>query len=573
MAETEEIPEGMRRCKNPNCENQFEDYPPGLLPKTTKFYHRGGYFFLADGTRRQRLKDTCKSCKNKGGMPEELPDGMKKCRGKCGKILPATAEFFHKHKGGGYGVTTTCRLCTNKHGIPIEKEELPEGKKRCRGECGKILPATTKFFGRDKSRKDGLKTYCKLCKNKQERERHRERHPQKPAALLAAEGKKKCRGECGEILPATLEHFTSSGKVSKQGHPYLRSVCKGCFNKHGMPEKLPEGKKRCTECAKILPATLEYFKSQPQSPQAYRIPRIGAKRLFKDDGRPYLTSKCKSCINQLQRENYDPEKQKKYNDQYQDENKEELLEKAAERRARPGAKEQAVEYQRGHRKTQRNEQTKVLNTFYIENDVPEYVWHEGEFAEEEDFQDALEWCIVKRGLPVERWPDLEEHGRPDIYVPLLDLFIEVKLLSSMWNSKREKIRKQIRKYRKISDVVIVSLDGRPDWWADEEEFADVPWLSPQMLLSWPLLGRSHDQETREVQPYIRWYGNGQKIDRRTYKSGKLITAVAWRINGEKCHITKVVDGNGVVVRYNKEGAEFGRFTYKDGELVDTKLAP
>ncbi len=64
---------------------------------------------------------------------------------------------------------------------------------------------------------------------------------------------------------------------------------------------------------------------------------------------------------------------------------------------------------------------------------------------------------------------------------------------------------------------------------------------------------------------ISFYENGQKKAEYTHKNDKLITAVAWKPNGEKCPHTNVVDGNGVAVHYNEDGTEAGRETYKDGE--------
>jgi len=41
----------------------------------------------------------------------------------------------------------------------------------------------------------------------------------------------------------------------------------------------------------------------------------------------------------------------------------------------------------------------------------------------------------------------------------------------------------------------------------------------------------------------RWYFNDQKMYERTYMDDKLVTAVAWKINGEKCPHTNLVKGN------------------------------
>ena len=65
-----------------------------------------------------------------------------------------------------------------------------------------------------------------------------------------------------------------------------------------------------------------------------------------------------------------------------------------------------------------------------------------------------------------------------------------------------------------------------------------------------------------------WYPNGQKRSEDTCKNGKLVTSVAWKLKGEKCPVTNVVDGNGVRVSYWENGTEMNRFTHKDGEPVE-----
>ena len=68
----------------------------------------------------------------------------------------------------------------------------------------------------------------------------------------------------------------------------------------------------------------------------------------------------------------------------------------------------------------------------------------------------------------------------------------------------------------------------------------------------------------------RWYGNGRKRWEQTYKENKLITAVVWKPNGEKCPHINVVNGNGVVVTYRNDGAELYRKTFKESKVVETK---
>ena len=82
---------------------------------------------------------------------------------------------------------------------------------------------------------------------------------------------------------------------------------------------------------------------------------------------------------------------------------------------------------------------------------------------------------------------------------------------------------------------------------------------------------------------ITWYPNGQKriiiknyipnegqindvFDKRL-KSREVISVESWKPNGDKCPITNVKDGNGIVVEYNDVGNELNRKIYKDGREV------
>jgi hypothetical protein len=66
-----------------------------------------------------------------------------------------------------------------------------------------------------------------------------------------------------------------------------------------------------------------------------------------------------------------------------------------------------------------------------------------------------------------------------------------------------------------------------------------------------------------------WYGNRKKASEDNYKDGKLSSAIVWKPSGEKCPVTNVIDGNGVVVLYGGQGQEIYRTTIKDGKGVQT----
>lgn len=51
-----------------------------------------------------------------------------------------------------------------------------------------------------------------------------------------------------------------------------------------------------------------------------------------------------------------------------------------------------------------------------------------------------------------------------------------------------------------------------------------------------------------------------------------MTAVVWKPNGEKCPDTNVVNGNGVVVEYYDDGAEYGRRAYTEGSCGEDILS-
>ena len=70
----------------------------------------------------------------------------------------------------------------------------------------------------------------------------------------------------------------------------------------------------------------------------------------------------------------------------------------------------------------------------------------------------------------------------------------------------------------------------------------------------------------------KWYENGQKRQEENYKDYKLMSAVGWKPNGEKCPVTNVKDGNGVWVWYKEDGTESFRKTYKNGKIVE-ELTP
>ena len=66
---------------------------------------------------------------------------------------------------------------------------------------------------------------------------------------------------------------------------------------------------------------------------------------------------------------------------------------------------------------------------------------------------------------------------------------------------------------------------------------------------------------------VTYYANGQRESVKRFKNGKLVSALSWKPDGVKCPVTKVEEGNGIVVVYAKEGTERERRSFKDGVEV------
>src|SRR5580765_857874 len=213
-----------------------------VLPATPEFWHR-------DKTKRDGLVIRCKECRSASRRKEpHAPKTHKQCTGMCKRTLPATFEFFYHKKPAKDGLTSRCKECMSEKQKSYSYNGPSEGSmKRCLGPCGQEYPATAEYFHRVKSGKYGLRGKCKSFALG---------HAPKFIIIPAPEGYKHCTGPCGQVLPATTEYFF---KV-KSGTYGLRGMCKACALGHPIKKPVPEGYKRCTGlCGQEYPATKKYF--------------------------------------------------------------------------------------------------------------------------------------------------------------------------------------------------------------------------------------------------------------------------------------------------------------------------
>ena len=65
-------------------------------------------------------------------------------------------------------------------------------------------------------------------------------------------------------------------------------------------------------------------------------------------------------------------------------------------------------------------------------------------------------------------------------------------------------------------------------------------------------------------PWEEWYENGWKSKVQSCDFGKLVSATVWKPDGEKCPVSNIVNGKGILLEYKEDGTIQKRYTFKDG---------
>ncbi len=76
---------------------------------------------------------------------------------KCRRELPATTDYFHRHRQIKSGLRPVCKDCRRTGEIRVK-----DGMKRCR-KCHQWKPATTEYFNNKPDGLLGLNAVCKEC--------------------------------------------------------------------------------------------------------------------------------------------------------------------------------------------------------------------------------------------------------------------------------------------------------------------------------------------------------------------------------------------------------------------------
>ena len=74
----------------------------------------------------------------------------KRCS-RCGKIKPATTEYFHRNRTTTDGVNRWCKNCVRESRGHTQRRSAPPvlDEQRWCFRCEEIKPATTEYFDRD----------------------------------------------------------------------------------------------------------------------------------------------------------------------------------------------------------------------------------------------------------------------------------------------------------------------------------------------------------------------------------------------------------------------------------------
>lgn len=163
--------------------------------------------------------------------PEPIPEVPKKVEKKekkcpvCKETKPLTTKYWYKNKTRLDGFKSRCKICVQR----IDREKREANKKppeKVCNTCQETKPLTGEFWYHDNHGKDGFRSRCKICVEKDKAEKKQK----------AKEEKKKTEIEC-DIAQEVNDEYNISSDEEIIGY-----CCEECGA--GFEEK-PE---RCDEC-------------------------------------------------------------------------------------------------------------------------------------------------------------------------------------------------------------------------------------------------------------------------------------------------------------------------------------
>ncbi len=118
------------------------------------------------------------------------------------------------------------------------------------------------------------------------------------------------------------------------------------------------------------------------------------------------------------------------------------------------------------------------------------------------------------------------------------------------------------------------------WYKNGQKLSEINYKSGKhhgSLVAWnengQLRRKGNHVDGRMDGIWSNWYKNGMKSNELTYLNGLMGSSIVWTPKGEKCSMTNVKDGNGVMVKYTEDGWPWLRITYKHGKMTHWKYSP
>ena len=115
-------------------------------------------------------------------------DSTTKTCSRCKQALQATTDYFPKNRTEKDGLGTYCKAChrayaaewRRSHNVNLYRVDLPDELRQC-GKCSKVKPATREYFSTNKNGKGGLQNICKDCAASRQR-KYRQDNPERVRA-------------------------------------------------------------------------------------------------------------------------------------------------------------------------------------------------------------------------------------------------------------------------------------------------------------------------------------------------------------------------------------------------------
>ena len=189
-------------------------------------------------------------------------------------------------------------------------------------------------------------------------------------------------------------------------------------------------------------------------------------------------------------------------------------------------------------------------------------WHKAGFSERDYFQDLVE--AEKHGAEVAGEPNYPPRPiLPEYIAPLV--VINNTSSGKSEEKTREQRERDSHEFYERSRISRERDQMGDDYHRQVSRAIQVVEDRRTSAIESFLGSRAWNKTVKTVE--TSFYESGQRESVKNYKNGKLLAAVSWKPDGEKCPDTNVKDGNGILVVYDKEGTENARQRFQDGVEV------